>query len=131
MSNEPEYVDDKNIADNEDLWRRLPEYWVKYDEELQANRVTSQAFQDSTDGTPTSAFIASELNGPEALLEGHTGYGIGSLTAGTARGCKQGVTRHLKPEKPAHVFIFGLKTRVNMRCMANKCEIIVVPSGSP
>ena len=131
MSNGPEYVDDQSIGDDEDLWRRLPASWVKYDNELQTNRVTSQAFQNSPDRTPTSVSISSELNGPGELLEDHPGYGIGSLTAGHSRSCGQGICRNPLPEKPAHAYIFGAKTRPNMRCLARGCEIIVVPFGSP
>ncbi len=131
MSNEPEYVDDQSIGDDEDLWRRLPAYWVKYDYELQTNRVSSQAFQNSPDGTPTSVSISSELNGPEELIEEHPGYGIGSLTAGHSRSCGQGIYRNPRPENPAHAYMFGAKTKGNMRCLARGCEIIVVPSGSP
>lgn len=130
MSNGPEYVDDKSISDEEDLWRRLSEHWVKYDDTLETNRVTSQAFQDSRDGTPTSASIASQHNGPEALLQGHDGYGIGCLVAGTARSCKQGITKHPEPDDPAHVYIFGKKTKMNRRCLANGCNLLIVPTGS-
>ena len=129
MSNGSDYVDDLSIANGEDLWRRLPEYWVKYDDTLETNRVTSQAFQDSIDGTPASASIASQHNGPEALLIGHDGYGIGCLTAGTARGCNQGITRHPEPEDPAHVYIFGEKTGANKRCLAKGCSLLIVPTG--
>jgi len=130
VSNGPKYVDDKSISDEEDLWRRLPQSWVQYDDTLKTNRVTSQAFQDSKDGTPASASIASENNGPEALLQGHDGYGIGCLTAGTARGCDQGITRHPEPDDPAHVYIFGEKTKTNKRCLAKGCNLIIVPTGS-
>jgi len=129
VSDGPEYVDDLSIADGEDLWRRLPDLWVKYDDTSKTNRVTSQAFQDSTDGTPASASIASEHNGPEELLQGHDEYGIGCLTAGTARGCNQGITRHPEPDDLAHVYIFGEKTKGNKKCLAKGCSLLIVPPG--
>jgi len=131
VSNGPKYVDDQIIGDDEDLWRRLPEYWVTYDSAIQTNRISSQAFQDSPDGTPTSVSISSELDSPGELLEDHPGYSIGSLTAGNSRSCNQGICRNPLPENPAHAYIFGEKTRGNRRCLARACEIIVIPSESP
>ena len=124
MSDGPDYIDDTNIDDDSELWRRLPSQWV----DPNTHRVTSQAFQDSRDLTPVSVFIAFDLSSPQEVIVDHPGYGVGTLTAGDARSCNQGVTRWPIPQNPAHAYIFGNKAKANRRCLASHCRIILMPS---
>lgn len=52
------YADDPTIADDAALWRRIHPTWAVADENRGRLRVSSAAFEDSPDGSPTSILIA-------------------------------------------------------------------------
>lgn len=53
----PEYPDDTTIDDASILWRRIHPDWVVTDENRGGVRVTSLAFNNSSDGSPTSVHL--------------------------------------------------------------------------
>jgi len=126
-------VDDVTIANASELWRRINPHWVVRDGNSGNSRVSSAAFSDSADGSPTSVFLADSVRetGRTAkdVIAGHDGYALSSITAGQARGCEQGVARHALPNEPAHAYIFGRKTKALMRCLARHAEWVIAPAG--
>jgi len=110
-----QYTDDKSIADADELWRRIFPGWVVPDQNVGGLRISSQAFEDSKDGTPCSIFIAQTVvdGGRSAhdLLAGFDGYSMAALSAGVARDNRQAVCRDERPEEPAHGAIVGKKTK--------------------
>jgi len=58
----------------------------------------------------------------------YDGYSLASLTAGQARGCRQGVARAPVPEEPAHAFLFGPKTKANKQCLARHAVWVIAPA---
>lgn len=127
------HADDRTIGDSSVLWRRIHRLWAVPDDNQGAVRVSSAAFTDSSDGSPTSILLAQIVfatnRNHEEVLQGFDGYGLASLTAGQARGCKQGVQHSPEPNEPAHGFIVGNKTKAARRCLAASAMWVVRVSG--
>src|SRR6266852_2979158 len=107
------YTDDLGIANEDDLWRRIHPSWVFFDANEGRVRPTSQAFKDSSDGTPMSALLAKEDTPHRALAAswGEKGFSLAAITAGLARQRGLGVVRDPQPEDPPHLLVFGDKTK--------------------
>jgi len=79
------YADDKTVADTSLLWRRIHPTWYVPDENRGGFRVSSAAFENSRDGTPTSIHLEeiARENGltAEAILSRFTDFAMASLTA--------------------------------------------------
>lgn len=122
-------VDDATITDDSELWRRIHPLWVIRDENAGVVRVSSAAFDDSRDGSPTSVLLAaivreSGRTDTDVLMD-FGGYAFASLTAGEARRCNQGVARDPLPDEPAHAFLFGPKSKANKRCLARSAAWVI------
>ena len=124
-------TDDTSIPDDAELWRRICPRWVVPDDNGGGLRVSSAAFDNSNDGSPTSVLLAEIVEAtdraPSDVLTGFEGYGLAAVTAGQARGCQQGVARDPLPEEPAHAFVFGKKTKRAKRCLAKKAKWVIWP----
>lgn len=126
-------TDDAAIHDDAELWRRINPKWVVRDENRGGLRVSSAAFDDSPDGSPTSVLLTDVVRETgrteDDVLRGFDGFGLASITAGKARGCEQGISRDPPvPGEPAHAYLFGRKTKSLKRCLARQAEW-VVPAG--
>lgn len=125
------FIDDATIANESDLWRRIHPTWIVRDENEGGYRVSSAAFDDSPDGSPTSVLLAEVVrqtgrDWPE-ILAGFHGYALASITAGQARDCGQGVVRDPLPKESAHACLFGSKTKAVKRCLARQAEWVTAP----
>lgn len=124
-------TDDAAIPTDAELWRRIHPNWVVRDDNADAIRVSSAAFDNSRDGSPTSVLLAEIVRetgrSDMDVLSAFEGYALASLTAGKARGCDQGVARDPLPDEPAHAFILGTKTKRAKRCLARSAEWVVSP----
>jgi hypothetical protein len=129
-----EFTDDASLRDEINLWRRIPPWHVIFDENLQRWRPSSAAFDNDADGEPMSVVIAEEAlaqgRSPAALVVGHEGYGLASVTVGLVRACGQGVTRDPMPDEPAHALVFGPKPKSVQRRLA-KGAVWVIPPPLP
>lgn len=107
------YTDDPTIADDDKLWRRVCPEWIVPDSNRGGKRLSSQAFEDSRDGSPMSVFLAAVVlcGGRDADVLVFPGYGMVSITAGLARECDQRVCRDPSPEEPAHALVAGKKKK--------------------
>ncbi len=128
----PPYDDDPTVLNEMALWRLIVRLWVVADENRGVRRVSSAAFDDSPDGSPTSILladvVASTGRSAQDVLSRFPGYCLASLTAGQGRGCGQGVPRDPLPQEPAHAFLFGAKPRSARRCLAHAATWIIPPS---
>lgn len=119
MSDPASIPDDPSILDEDLLWRRIAqEHWVKDPKVEGGYRISSAAFENSSDGSGMSV-----TNGTEALRNGRStstifeSYSIAKclliaeFTAGLARNLSQGITRSSTPEDPEHSNVNGKKTR--------------------
>ena len=125
------YADDSSIADDSILWRRIHPTWVVADENRGGFRVSSAAFDNSEDGTPTSVHlevIARAIGlAAEKILTPFVGYGMASLAAGQARACNQSVGRDPQPDDPTHGFLGGQKTKSVKKRLAAACLWVINP----
>jgi hypothetical protein len=127
--------DDGSIADQEQLWRRIPPRWWVKDEQLGRLRPSSAAFTNDPDGSPMSIQIASVLAanglGPGHVLAGpqHRGFALASVTAGSVRQLGQGVMRTPLPGDPAHGEVLGHKPKRVQKALARQAMWVVPPSA--
>ena len=126
-------TDDATIANDAELWRRIHPDWVVPDENTDRMRVSSAAFDNSPDGSPTSVWLATivrETGRSDADVLGRfegEGYRLASLTAGQARECKQRIARNPLPDEPAHAFLVGKKTKGAKKCLARIAKWVISP----
>jgi hypothetical protein len=55
------YEDDLTVADEEDLWRRIPRWWIIENRDTGGWRVSSAAFEDHPNGSPMSVFLSTVI----------------------------------------------------------------------
>ena len=124
-------LDDTTIEDDLELWRRIYPTWIVPDKNIGGLRVSSAAFYNSPNGTPTSVLLADVVRetgrDAEDVLAGFDGYALASITAGQGRSCNQGVARDPRPNEPAHAYLFGNKTRSLRGCLARHAEWVILP----
>lgn len=135
----PEYVDDSTILDDDELWRRIPNWpnFVVYDENRNIERVSSVAFKDHRNGTPMSVAIASIARqhgrGSIDLIndnEAHEGFGVVSLNVGNVRELNQGVMKEPIEGQPEHGEVFdksGQRSKKTQKALAQSAAIIIAP----
>lgn len=130
-----EFSDDPTIVDPEELWRRIPPRHFVFDENANAWRPSSAAFDNDQSGHPMSVVIESTViathRGPNEVLAGHAGFALASFSAGAARQFRQGIQRDPISEEPAHALVFGAKTKSTMRALAKSSHWIVKPETQP
>ena len=128
------YNDDPTIPNDAHLWRRIPKHHFVYDENIDEWRPSSAAFEDDTDGSPMSVFLATILQergeDANAILVGHEDFAVASITAGLARSRSQMIVRDPLPESPAHALVVGNKTYSVRKEFAKKCEWVVPATPS-
>lgn len=94
--------DDASIADEDQLWRRIPPSFIVPDKNTGDLRPSSQAFNDSSDGHPMSVYVAALVvasgRSAEDLLGAYIGFSMVRFEVGLARSLKLGVTREPDPE---------------------------------
>ena len=124
-------TDDATIPNDAELWRRIHPEWVVPDENADGMRVSSAAFDNSRDGSPTSVLLATivrETGRTDADVLAHfEGFALASLTAGQARECSQEVARDPRPEEPAHAYVLGKKTQGAKKCLARSAKWVISP----
>lgn len=111
------FVDDPQIADEGELWRRIHPSQLVHDGNSGTVRISSGAFSDSSDGTPMSVYLGNE-DTPARVLAAHPGDLLAALLAGEVRPLGQGVCRSPTAADPSHAFVFGKKTDGIRRRMA-------------
>lgn len=137
------YRDDPDIGDTEILYRMVTTQGVARDSG--SLRVTSVAFQDQSPkrlensvypAVAASVFLASVLlsknKRPSDLVKcWGPGYGVVSITAGSAREVNQGIVRAPTENNPAHAMIFAItgpkKSKGDRTRLAERAEIVIPP----
>jgi hypothetical protein len=107
------YPDDPSISGSTELLRRIPPAQIIFDQNLQRHRPTSQAFRDDLDEDPMSVYLSSILahegRPPSAVLAGHDGFALASVTAQLARSLSQTVHPDPLPDETSHAVVCGNK----------------------
>lgn len=126
------YLDDKTVLNDERLLRRIPAGWKVPDYTNNRWRISSAAFDDSQDRSPTSVSLETqlvELGLPVTHpLVGHDGYSLAAVTAAAARQLGLGIQRDPLPTDPAHALLFGKKTDSVRKNLAKQSSWVVAPT---
>jgi hypothetical protein len=118
-----------NLADNDEVWRRVPPEKVIFDSNIGTFRPTKDSFNDHPNGTPMSAFLARECRDPQAALEGNEGFALVAIRVQTIHECNQVVvSADREGLPPGHVHITGKKTDSVRKKFAKECRWVVEPS---
>ncbi len=127
------YSDDPTIANEAELWRRIPPWHFIPDLNTSRIRPSTAAFKDHQNGSPMSVLLADVLigsgGGPLDVLANYDGFALASITAGLARDCGQGVARRPLLHEPAHAEVFGKKTRGVRKRFVDRSYWVVAPSS--
>ena len=120
-------LDDPSIPDSETLWRRVPVSWIVPDQRNGGTRLSSQAFEGSSDGSGCSVLLSSQAK-LEDVFARHPGMGIAALQALYPRQIGLGVRRVPIPDEPAHAQIEGNFTHSTKKRLAAAATILVSPT---
>ena len=121
----PEYPDDPAILDDCRLWRWVrPDAIVADPKQPSGFKLSSQAFVDSSDGTPCSIALRDETWPQEEVLQRLPGFAIAEITAGAARGHGQAVLRWPDEELPGHGYVAGRKPHSVKKALARAARWI-------
>ena len=114
-----------SIADEQQLWRRIPNRpsYVIYDENLGRPRPTSLAFDDPR----MSVTIDEGRTTLAQLLIGHDGFFVASLETGFVRALGQVLERKPLSHDLSHAEVVGNKTRSICSRMAKTAGWVVAP----
>jgi len=125
------YEDDLSIRDHIRLFRRIHPDWIVWDENLNCYRPSSQAFNDSKDGSPMSVHREDILEGenrePGIVLAGFNDWALAALSAGTLRQNKQGIASDPLPDDRSHALVFGPKPPKVRKRIAKASEWAIRP----
>jgi hypothetical protein len=117
--------DPQNLGDEVRLLRRVPLRHIERDRETNTwkrladgtLRIKPQAFDDSSDGSAMTTWIATDVTVEDLLTDAGDEAdfcAIVSFTAGEARSIGQ-IPRHDDPDQPAHIGIVGLKNKTEQK----------------
>lgn len=109
------------ILDEDELYRRLPSFWIKLD-----GNISSAAFQN-TSGTDDMSVDLGKLTTPEVTASVKKGCSVGSFKAEFARKNKQNVFHNPMIENYAHSTVSGKKTNSIKKRLAKVSIIILSP----
>lgn len=115
------------------LWRRVSREWVIEETDSDGaitSRPSSACFTDNlSDGTSMSVFDSESCGGLDKVLEGHTDFGVASVTVGQVRANGLTVSR-TAIGGPGHCEVHGKKTRGIMRNLAKSAVWVKKPDSS-
>jgi hypothetical protein len=125
------FPDDPSIDGSAELLRRIPDWHFVFDENTNAFRPSSAAFEDDRDGHPMSVFRADIILGSggalERVLTGHQTYALAAITAALARQFQQSIHPDPLHSEPSHAVVCGRKTKAIQRQFARSSRWIVAP----
>lgn len=117
-------ADDPSVLDDHELWRRVPAFWVVYDDNRKRFRPASAAFQNSSGVKDMSVVLGTDHGNPEGAVSAPalSTHSLASVSAGFARGCNQTLSRAPEPDEPHHGHVTGAKTGSISRRFAAESE---------
>lgn len=127
---EPSFTDDSSIQDDAELWRRVPPYQYR-EEDDGSIRPSSQAFSYPRLSVVIAEDVLNSGRSPENIVQGHPNFGLLGITARNARACAQIVYRLPENDEPAHAEVSGKKTNSVKRRLLEEAKErgwIVTPS---
>jgi len=113
----------ETIHDEDELYRRVAELWIK-----ESGKLSSAAFQNSSGTDEMSADLA-RLTTPQATALHRTNFGVASFLAGVARELNQEVFHSPASENYAHSTVKGRKTGSIRKKLVKKSTLILLPAS--
>ena len=124
-------VDDDSIQNNDDLYRRIPDVQIVFNENLGESQPTSKAFQNESNQNAMSVSHAIKLmnNGksPSDLISNYRDCCLASITAGLAREYEQIIHFDETDEDISHTHIEGKKSKSCRRAFAKNSLWVIPP----
>ncbi len=118
-----------NLADDDELWRRVPPEKIIFNATLGTFRPSKDCFNDHPNRTPMSAFLARECRNPQLALEGNEGFALVAIKVKTIHECNQIIVSAQGDNlPPGHVHVTGKKTDSVRKKFAKECCWVVEPS---
>ena len=124
--------DDASIADDDEIWRRIPPSQIIFDENLGRHRPTSNAFKSSSSGHPLSVYVAKLVTESgrtaESILEQWPEYSMAALSVGALRRRGLGIRVEIDPaypEEEAHAVVLG-RTRGPSKKLCKEATWVVL-----
>ena len=127
----PDYVDDRDgIPDETELLRRIrPDVIVPDAKQASGFRLSSQAFEDSKDGTPCSVSVRHLAPPVAEICQRYPGYSVALITAQQARDQRQAVCLWPVEREPGHAYLAGPKTPAVRRALASAARYVEGPGN--
>jgi len=110
-----------DILDQDDLYRRVPDVWLKGD-----GKVSSAAFQNTTNSDDMSVDLA-RLTTPQTTVSEYPTCGVASFRAALARQLGQKVLHAPILGNPAHSMVRGKKSHGIRREFGKGAKVILLP----
>lgn len=128
-NHDPHKDDCDGILDSDGLIRRIFRGWIVPDQKkTDGYRLSSQAFEDSRDGTPCSVNVQKAARTLEQMAERFPEHSFALLNAGFARTKEQGVCFHADPDEPGHAYLHGPKRRQILYALADNASYLSGPN---
>lgn len=124
--NEIEPFDDPKISNDDDLYRRIPPYQIKEDE----NRPTSAAFRDLHLPVNLARLTTpAQSMDPEKNRPDFYSWRLACFKTLIPRTLSLQVYMVPEPDNPAHTIVFGEKSLIIRRKLAHSCSWAEFPNG--
>jgi len=118
-----------DLVEDDEVWRRIPPQRFTFDSNRGIFRPSTDCFRDHPNGTPMSAFLASECKDPVLALAGNDGFALVAINVRIVRECNQTVVPAQKDDlAPGHVHVAGNKSDSVRKRFARECRWVVEPS---
>jgi len=122
--------DDSTIPDDAVVWRYVIPQWIVPGDDGNGFRPSTAAFDDSSDGDPMSAILATPGRDPRTAVPATCpDAGVVAFSAGFLREVGMELEREPEPTERDHIVVRGAKTRSVRKKLARGCHWVV--EGKP
>ena len=119
--------DDPSIPDDAVVWRQIVPLQIVTGEDGVGALPSTGAFDDSSDGDPMSAILASKGRDPKsAVPKRYPDAGVVAFTAKFLRSLGLELERAPEPDEPDHILVRGKKTGSVKKKLKKSAEWVVV-----
>ncbi len=118
--------DDATIPDDAIVWRFVSPHQIVTGKDGEGVQPSTGAFDDSSDGDPMSAVLASEGRDAASIVPTTCpGAGVVAFTAGYLRSLGLELERAPEPDEPDHIVVRGKKTKSVTKALKRAADWVV------
>ena len=118
------FTNDSTIDDNEIIWRRIHQFQVVDDSNLNRKRPSTGGFDNGRD-IPLSVYIASEAQSPQVVMQDGKETYLVALIVGFVRQLGLGIVRDSSSGGLGHALLIEKKTKGMLNSMAKTATWVV------